>query len=143
MSGAATAGFRPIAATVAERCAADPDRVAVEWAGASLSAGQLGAWAERIAAELSAAGLTPGDRVAIAARRSFGLVAALLGALAAGGVIVPIDRALPPQRRRVMLERSGAALLVTVGDDELAGARPGPAVGQLPDGDLDGRLVAE
>jgi amino acid adenylation domain-containing protein len=58
---------------------------------------------------------SPEARVAVCLERSPDLIAALLGVLAAGGAYVPIDPAYPLERRRLMLEDSGAAVLVTRG----------------------------
>ena len=135
--------FPPMAAAAADRLAADPDHAAIEWQGVSLSAHQLLGWSGHIAASLRADGLARGDRVAIASGRSPALVAASLGVLAAGGVMVPLDRELPGERRSVMLERSGAKRLIAVGDDPLAGALPGLELAELPARFYNGELRAE
>ena len=57
---------------------------------------------QAIAATLAEGGIVPGDVVAVTGRRSFGLIASLLGSLLAGGVILPLDPQLPGLRLRRM-----------------------------------------
>jgi len=67
---------------------------------------QLKDAAERIAKQLVAEGVQPGDVVVVSGRRSLGLIAGILGALGARGVILPMDAALPSARRDVMLQEA-------------------------------------
>ena len=143
MSRNLASDFRSTAATAAARLAVDPNHAAIEWHGVSLSARQLLGWSAHVAGSLRADGLARGDRVAIASGRSPAFVAASLGVLAAGGVMVPLDRELPPERRSVMLERSGATRLIAVGDDPLADALPGLELAELPGRAYDGELLTE
>src|SRR5581483_2566812 len=71
--------------------------------------------AEELARELLARGLAPGDRVAVEGPRSFGLIASLAGVLASGGTLLPLDSALPSERRELMLRQSGARFRLAVG----------------------------
>ncbi|HET9553932.1 MAG TPA: AMP-binding protein, partial [Anaeromyxobacteraceae bacterium] len=80
---------------VAPFAARAPDRPAVVGA-APLSYGELDRLANRFARAFLAAGLRPGDRVGVHVHRSGRAVAALLGALRAGGVYVPLDPGSPP-----------------------------------------------
>ncbi|MET8022387.1 AMP-binding protein, partial [Streptomyces decoyicus] len=97
------------------------DAVAVSQGVVKLTYGQLTARAEEIAAGLTAQGITRGDHVAVALPRSPDLIAVLLGVWLSGAAYVPIDRRYPVPRRRVILEDSGATLLISdePGDDEL------------------------
>lgn len=61
-----------------------------------------------------AAGLEPGDRVALWAPNIHEWIVASLGALAAGGVLVPLNTRFKGPEAAYVLERSGAAMLLTV-----------------------------
>jgi len=54
--------------------------------------------------------------VAIAGKRGFGVVVSIVAVLMGGGVFVTLDPALPPARRKAMLDLSGARLLLCVGE---------------------------
>ena len=73
--------------------------------------------ARRVAAELAAAGAGPETVVALALPRSAASIAAILGVMAAGAAYVPVDPALPAERADFLLQRSGAALVLTDGPD--------------------------
>ncbi len=93
-----------------------PNFVALEDDGRVLSYGELNAAANRLARLLRARGVAPGDLVGVCAERGIELVVALVGAMKAGGVYVPLDPASPPERLRFMLDDAApAALLVTRG----------------------------
>jgi acyl-CoA synthetase (AMP-forming)/AMP-acid ligase II len=47
--------------------------------------------------------------------RSFGLVASMLAVWISGQVVLPVDRSLPANRRRLMLKEAGVKGLVYVG----------------------------
>jgi amino acid adenylation domain-containing protein len=86
-----------------DRLAADwaqrtPEQIAVDGADEQLSYAALDALANRIARALRAAGLAPGERGGVHLPRSGRAIAALLGALRAGGVYVPLDPGSPPAR---------------------------------------------
>lgn len=83
------------------------DRV---WTFAELADGAMA-----VAAALRQNGTSEGHPVAITGTRSFGLVASMLGALCGGAVIVPIDPALPPRRRQLMLRAAGTRCILQVG----------------------------
>lgn len=51
-------------------------------------------------------GMSPGDVVAVTGARSPELVAAMLAVFDAGGILLPVDPALPEHRRRLMTERA-------------------------------------
>ncbi|MFD6891546.1 amino acid adenylation domain-containing protein [Streptomyces sp. NPDC059957] len=92
-------------------------RTAVVGADRELSFGALRAEAMRIAARLTARGIGPESVVALALPRGAGLVAALIGTLTAGAGYLPVDPKLPAERRRYLVEDSGADLVVTAGPD--------------------------
>ncbi len=63
-----------------------------------------------------AAGIAPGDRAAIWAPNGHEWIAAALGILGAGGVVVPINTRFKGPEAAFVLEKSGARLLFTVTD---------------------------
>lgn len=67
----------------------------------------------RVAARLQEAGVSRGDRVALCLEKDAWLPACHLGVLASGGVVVPINPALPDAGIAALLERSGAILMVS------------------------------
>ena len=102
-------------------------RVALTCEGKSLTYGELDAWAEGIAAKLRACGVGPEAIVGLAAERSFGMVAGILGILKAGGAYLPLDPAYPSERLAYMLEDSGARVVLVQRsvEEKLAGAGAG------------------
>ena len=91
-----------------------PDGVAVEQGNSRWTYADLARMSARIAVALRSSGAVRGDVVALTGPRSFGLIAAFVGVLAAGCVILPVDPALPEQRKRLMLSESGAKHVVAV-----------------------------
>ncbi|MEU0992028.1 amino acid adenylation domain-containing protein [Streptomyces sp. NPDC005953] len=97
-----------------ERLAAAPGgRTAVVAADRELTFGELRAGAMRIAAGLAAHGVGPESVVALSLPRGAGLVTALIGTLTAGAAYLPVDPQLPAERRRYLVEDSGADVVVT------------------------------
>ncbi|HEY0410390.1 MAG TPA: amino acid adenylation domain-containing protein, partial [Candidatus Dormibacteraeota bacterium] len=126
-SGTLTAGdptertlHEPLAGPLAEV----PERVALVSGTSRFSYGELAGRSRRIAARLRALGVGPETRVGLSSARTPEMILCLLGILAAGGAYVPLDPAYPVERLALMLEDSGAALV-------LAGAG---AVDRLPAG---------
>jgi len=81
-----------------------------------LSFRQLQAQAQRASAAFIAAGVQPGERVAIWAPNCSEWIIAALGAHGAGAVIVPLNTRLKGKEAAFILRRSGARILVTVGE---------------------------
>ncbi|MFF5483204.1 amino acid adenylation domain-containing protein [Streptomyces sp. NPDC012935] len=102
-----------VAEQFARQAAATPNAPAVICAEESLTYRELDARAERLAAELVRRGVRRGSVVAVALRRSPGMVVALLAVLRAGGAYLPVDPAYPADRISYMLDDSGAQLAVT------------------------------
>jgi acyl-CoA synthetase (AMP-forming)/AMP-acid ligase II len=69
---------------------------------------------DRVAAAFVAAGLQKGDRVAVWAPNSLDWIAVVVGAQAAGGVIVPINTRFKREEARFVLDRSRARFLMVV-----------------------------
>jgi amino acid adenylation domain-containing protein len=107
---------------VAEQARRTPGALAV-WShdGSETYAG-LDARAERRAAALRARGAGPGSIVAVSGARSVELVVSLLAVLKAGAAYLPLDPRLPAGRMRLMLDDSGAVLVLA--DRELPVEHP-------------------
>ncbi|PWW54813.1 non-ribosomal peptide synthetase [Actinokineospora spheciospongiae] len=88
------------------------DRQALVAGDRELSFGELRAEAARVAAALTARGVGPESLVAISLPRGADLVVALLGTLTAGAAYLPVDPALPEQRRRYLVEDARAELVI-------------------------------
>ncbi|MEV0149468.1 MULTISPECIES: AMP-binding protein [unclassified Nonomuraea] len=85
-----------------------PDRPAVTRHDRTVTYAELDAWVRATARRL---GPEPGV-VGVLTSRSAGTVAALLGALAAGGVYCPIDPAYPWPRRETLMTASGCRVVI-------------------------------
>jgi amino acid adenylation domain-containing protein len=104
---------------IRERVSQSPDAVAViAEAGStdSLTYSELDRASDALATYLQDTGVRPDDRVAIAMERSCSLVVSLLAVLKSGGAYVPIDPSYPAARQRLMLEDSGATLILAQAD---------------------------
>ncbi|MEA5612396.1 amino acid adenylation domain-containing protein [Nodularia spumigena] len=102
---------------ILDRCETHPDRIALRSDQDSMTYGELGAEIRSIAASIALA--RPNDRgpVAVFDERSVPTIVCVLGILASGRACVPLNRAMPSERVRVMLDISKAKLLVSAGDD--------------------------
>ena len=79
-----------------------------------LTFAELGALVDRAAGAIVAAGIEPGDRVAVWAPNVHEWIAAALGTVSAGGVLVPINTRFKGYEAAYILGKSGARLLFTV-----------------------------
>ncbi|MEA2736774.1 MAG: hypothetical protein QOH05_81 [Acetobacteraceae bacterium] len=101
--------------TVFFRIAAEnPQSPAITNGAATHTYAELSNTVSHLANRLIAAGLVVGETVAIAGFSSFGMFASLLAVLAAGGVVVTLDQALPQERRDLIAELSRARLRILV-----------------------------
>ncbi|MFI6481773.1 amino acid adenylation domain-containing protein [Nonomuraea sp. NPDC050663] len=126
---------------VAAHAAAAPDDDAIVHGDTVLSYAELDARAERLARRLMAAGVTPDTPVGVFLERSPEFVLAVLAVLKAGGAYVPLDPAYPAARLAMMLEATGAPVVVTTGG--LASRLEAPALLVEADGPAaDGPLPA-
>ncbi|MGW1468146.1 non-ribosomal peptide synthetase [Streptomyces sp. NPDC002308] len=104
------------AADLMARLAVVPgDRTAVVAGGRELSFDQLRERASAFAAGLARLGAGPESVVALCLPRGADLVTAIIGTLTAGAAYLPVDPALPEERRRMLVEDSGADLVVADG----------------------------
>jgi amino acid adenylation domain-containing protein len=90
-----------------------PQRTAVVFADQHLTYGELNEKAHRLAGVLRAKGVGTDTIAGVMIDRSPGLITGLLAVLKAGGAYLPIDPALPGERKRYMLADSSAVLLLT------------------------------
>src|SRR6185503_7303815 len=95
------------------QAAATPDALALVFGAERLTFAELNARANRLARRLVALGAAPESIVALALERSVETVVALLAVNKAGGAFLPVDPAYPAERRRWMLDRSAARLVLT------------------------------
>ena len=102
---------------------ATPDAPALSDEGTTLTYRETTERAHRLAGLLRARGVTAETPVAVCLPSCPDLVVAFLAVLGAGGMYVPLDPALPPERQRLLLADSGAALVLT----DTAGASRLPA----------------
>ena len=98
---------------VTERATATPGAVALVAGEGKLTYGELEARSNQLANLLSANGVGPEVPVALCMTRSADFVVTALAILKAGGAYVPIDPAYPRNRVSMLLEDSGAPLLLT------------------------------
>ena len=96
-----------------EQAAREPDRLAVVCEDVRLTRGELNLRANRLAHHLRSLGAGPEVAVAICLDRSVEIVVALLAVLKAGSAYLPLDPSQPPQRLALMLDESGARVVVT------------------------------
>jgi acyl-CoA synthetase (AMP-forming)/AMP-acid ligase II len=84
--------------------------------GSRLSYRELGERVTAVAAALISGGLAPGDRVAVWAPNGSEWVLAALGALSAGGVLVPVSTRFTGPEALDVIGRSGARVLFVASD---------------------------
>ncbi|MFE6867288.1 amino acid adenylation domain-containing protein [Kitasatospora sp. NPDC057692] len=134
---------RPLHALVERRAAERPDATAVVGPDGDLTYGQLDRWANRLAHRLLAAGVAPQEPVAVLADRRTPLVVALLAALKAGAVYLPLDPAYPDDRLADILATAGAR--VVLAEREFADRLPDrlPGHGADPAGPLTELLILD
>ncbi|MFF5897125.1 amino acid adenylation domain-containing protein [Streptomyces argenteolus] len=110
---AAPAPRQTLHGRVLATAARTPDATAVHDESGTLTYAGLVARAGAAAAALRDAGASPGDRVAVHLPRGRGQVVAVLGALLAGCVYVPLDDATPDGRLDGIARRGGVRFALT------------------------------
>ncbi|HSN88058.1 MAG TPA: AMP-binding protein, partial [Thermoanaerobaculia bacterium] len=97
-----------------------PDAVAVEAGSVRLTYAELIGRASLLSHRLREAGAGPESIVGLSAERSPDLIVGMLAILQAGAAYLPLDPAYPPDRLDLMLEDSGATILVAPPSSPLA-----------------------
>jgi amino acid adenylation domain-containing protein len=105
----------PVHRMFEQRVAEQPDAVAVESGGVSLTYGELNTRANRLARQLRDLGVGPDVSVALCMGRSLEMITSLLAVLKAGGVYVPLEPDFPAERMRYMLEEAAAHVALVAG----------------------------
>nr|WP_316233655.1 non-ribosomal peptide synthetase [Bradyrhizobium sp. SZCCHNPS2010] len=95
------------------QAARTPDRIALRFADATLSYGELDRRANQLAHHLQGLGVGPDVVVGVLAERSLEMVVALLGILKAGGAYLPLDPSYPAERLAYMMDDAMAPVLLT------------------------------
>ncbi|MCZ2859329.1 AMP-binding protein [Blastococcus sp. VKM Ac-2987] len=124
-----------LAALVRAAAQRDPGAPAVVAGDRRLTWGELDVAVDRAAAGYADRGLSPGERVAVQLPNGLDWLRAVLGALRAGLVVVPVNTAYTDPELEHVLTDSGSSLLVVAADrDPLAGVPvcPGPPEGDGP-----------
>ncbi|MEE8524335.1 MAG: AMP-binding protein, partial [Thermoanaerobaculia bacterium] len=117
------------------QAARSPEAVAVSFGDRSLSYAELDRRADRLADSLRSWGVGPEVAVGSCLERSVELVVAMVAILKAGGAYLPLDLGYPSERLRLMVEDSGALLvLASPATRETLGPLAAPVV--LMDGEL-------
>jgi amino acid adenylation domain-containing protein len=93
-----------------------PDLPALVQGDLRWSYAQLGECAARLAKTLVALGCRRGDVVAVSGALSPALIGGMAAAMLSGGVLLTLDRALPPLRQQTMLREAKARWLLFFGD---------------------------
>ncbi|MGH3722096.1 MAG: non-ribosomal peptide synthetase [Pseudonocardiaceae bacterium] len=93
--------------------AATPDAVAVVFEDTTLTYTQLNTASNQLAHQLIGLGVGRESAVAVLLERSVALVVSVLAVLKAGGVYVPLDTRYPLARMSLVMEQTGALVLVT------------------------------
>lgn len=92
-----------------------PHSVAIRSGDEAITRAGIDSQSRALAARLSSMGAGPEFRVAICLERSPSMVVSILGVLRAGACFVPLDPRYPRERLRLILEDSGAQILITKG----------------------------
>ena len=95
------------------RAATAPNATAVVFEGKRLTYSELDLRANQLARYLRSVGVVPEVVVGISLERSLDMILGLLGILKAGGAYLPLDPSYPKDRLKLMLDRSGAPVLLT------------------------------
>ena len=111
----------PVTITIGGWAGRNPHGAAIQHAGQTWTYEQLWARSSVLAVQLRELLDAPGEVIAIIGQRSFGLIAAMVAALRARAVMLPLDPWLPLRRLQVMAREAGARIVVIAGEDPEGG----------------------
>jgi amino acid adenylation domain-containing protein len=136
-------GWRSLPDLFADQAGRSPDAIAITFEGETLTYAQLADRSNRLARLLIDRGVGPGSIVPILLDRSALTIVAILGVLTAGGCYMPMDPEAPLARTQVLLEDSGASLMLTSVALAGAAAALGPIdVVRIDDPDILGLIAS-
>lgn len=120
------ADWRCLPDLFAEQVERSPDAIAIRFEGESLTYAQLSEQSNRLARVLIERGAGPDSIVPILIDRSPQAIVAILGVLTAGGCYLPLDPDAPVSRTQIMVDDSGASLILTTAAHAETAALLGP-----------------
>lgn len=95
-----------------------PSHPAVIYKSKVLTYQELSEWRDKIATHMTEYGIHPGNRIGISMDNSSCCLAVILGILKAGCCYVPMDVALPYERKQFILHDASCSLLIEDGQEE-------------------------
>jgi amino acid adenylation domain-containing protein len=133
----------PLAEAFAKSACVVAHRIAVDSGQAQITYAQLNAVSDRLAGKLVEFGTRAGDRTAVLMAHDAPLIAALVGAIKAGQVVLALNPPEPLERLLQLVEDAAPSVVVTDAENvELARRLAGPGVAVLQF-DLDDELAPE
>ncbi|NAX48432.1 amino acid adenylation domain-containing protein [Photobacterium halotolerans] len=102
-----------VLAAIRRHAAQQPDTIAVEQDGMSLTYQDLIEKADAVASALLAQGVQPGEKVGVALSRSLPCITTVLGVMLSGAVYVPLDPEQPVERQSSIVSQAGIRILIT------------------------------
>lgn len=106
--------LEPITGALLAYAKTAPNDPAISEETQSWTYGELASRAAGIAHFLLENGIRKGEVIAVIGPPSFELIASMVGVFLSGGVLLTLDRNLPHERQRVMIEQAGARRLLKI-----------------------------
>ncbi|MCX7920711.1 MAG: amino acid adenylation domain-containing protein [Clostridia bacterium] len=104
---------KTISQLFAEQVSKTPNNIAAVYNGQSLTYSELDKRAAALASLLRQKGIKANQYVGLMAQRSLEMMVGIIAIFKAGGVYLPVDPDYPDDRINIMLEDSGASILLT------------------------------
>ena len=112
-SGTGDAPFKLFYESIVHHAQTQPDRMALIACDAQFTYREFDQATNRIANALRARGISEGDRVALLLPRTSRLILSMFGVQKAGAAYIPCDPEYPADRVKLILEDSGAKMIIT------------------------------
>jgi non-ribosomal peptide synthetase-like protein len=96
------------------------NKIALIFGETSLTYLQLDQWSDQIAAYISSQGIHNGAAIGVWQTRGLELHALILGIVKSGAAYVPLDREMPEERVKIVLEEVGAAACFSDGNPDVS-----------------------